>query len=481
MRSIVKPARLLSTAYCLLYVCMVLTAVLIFCGRAAAQEYSLDDLYGIALERSERIKISEEDLYISERTKDKALSALLPKLSAFGSYTKYSEDKRSSTGSVIQPNDSASWGLRLDQSLSVSGRELTALKISREGIEKSRYDLHTVKESYIFSAAAAYYDALMAKKAVEIAKANAERLAKHRDAASVRLKVGEVTKTDLLRAGAELSGAQAELVRAENNLKLAKAALARVVGLNGDFELKEQQNSGPTEQQRDKGKIISPDNYCSAALLLHCSNYNIDCGLPAADCFKQTAMSERAELKAAGLQKKIAEDQVKYTKGSYWPTFSIAGVYSRRNEDPASAFLNKESIYGGLNLNFAFFEGGLRKAEVREAEARQRQAELIYEDLKKTVGIEVENAYLDFQTQKGVLKSLEDQLTFARDNYNSVSRQYEFGLANSIDVIDANTLLLTAERQLTDANYSYQLSILRLQRTTGTLLKAVISHQSENK
>ena len=427
---------------------MVLTAVLIFCGRSTAQEYSLDDLYGIALERSERIKISEEDLYISERTKDKALSALLPKLSAFGSYTKYSEDKRSSTGSVIQPNDSTSWGLRLDQSLSVSGRELTALKISKEGIEKSRYDLHAVKESYIFSVATAYYDTLRAKKAVEIARANAERLAKHRDAASMRLKVGEVTKTDLLRAEAELSGAQAELVRAENNLKLTKAVLARVVGLNGDFEIKESRES------------------------------TLDTRHSTLDFLKQTAMSERAELKAAGLQKKIAEDQVKYTKGSYWPTLSIAGVYSRRNEDPASAFLNKESIYGGLNLNFAFFEGGLRKAEVREAEARQRQAELIYEDLNKTIGIEVENAYLDFQTQKGVLKSLKDQLTFASDNYNSVSRQYEFGLANSIDVIDANTLLLTAERQVADARYNYRLSILKLQRTTGVFLKTIVGQKS---
>jgi outer membrane protein len=71
------------------------------------------------------------------------------------------------------------------------------------------------------------------------------------------------------------------------------------------------------------------------------------------------------------------------------------------------------------------------------------------------------------------LKSLEDEVTFARDNHNSISRQYEFGLANSIDVIDANTLLLTAERQLSDARYNYQLSILRLDRATGTLLKSV--------
>ncbi|MEW6740058.1 MAG: TolC family protein [Nitrospirota bacterium] len=413
----------------------------------AADEYSLEDLYRIALERSEKIKISEEDLYISERGRDKAASALLPKLSAFGSYTKYTEDKRSSTGAIIQPDGSISWGLRLDQSFYLNGREITAFKISKEYIEKSRYDLYAVKEVYIFSVASAYYDVLRTKKAVEIAKTNFDRLTKHRDAAAIRLKVGEVTKTDLLRAEAELSGAHAELVKAENNLKLTRAVLARVVGISGDYDVKE--TAGSREDAADN-----------------------------LDSLKQRAFAERAEMKAMELQKRIAEEQVGYSKGAYWPTLSIEGVYARREDNPSVVTVNKESIYGGIKLNFPFFEGGLRRAEVAEAEAKKRQSELIYNDLKKTIGIEVENAYLDFQTQKGILKSFDDRVTFASDNYNSVSRQYQFGLANSIDVIDANTLLLTAERQLTDARYNYQLSVLRLQRATGAFLRTIVNQQS---
>jgi len=346
------------------------------------------------------------------------------------------------------PEDSTSWGLRLDQSLSLSGREITAFKISKEYIEKSKYDLHAVKEAYIFNVASAYYDVLRTKKAVEIAKSNLERLTKHRDAAATRLRVGEVTKTDLLRAEAELSGAQAELVKSENNLKLAKAVLARVVGLNGSFDIKEAADS----------KQYTADTEPLEAL-------------------KQIAISERAELKAVELQRKVAKEQVSYARGAYWPTLSIEGVYSRKDESPSSTFLNKESVYGGLRLNFPFFEGGLRKAEVGEAEAKKRQAELVYEDTVKTINIEVENAYLDMITQKGILKSLQDRVAFAADNYNSIFKQYQFGLAHSIDVIDANTLLITSERQLVDANYNYQLSVLKLKWVTGTLLKTVISPQ----
>jgi outer membrane protein len=103
---------------------------------------------------------------------------------------------------------------------------------------------------------------------------------------------------------------------------------------------------------------------------------------------------------------------------------------------------------------------------------------LAYEDFKKSVGIEVASAYLDLVTQKGTLKYLEDQVVYARDNFNAVSKQFEFGLAQSLDVMDANTLLVTAERNLSEAVYNYQFAILKMKKATGTLLKEVIGGQS---
>lgn len=415
-------------------------------GNLLAEEYSLNDLYRTALERSERIKISEEDFYIANRDKDKAEAALLPDLSAFVNYTRYTEDKLSSTDLVIQPDNSASWGLRLDQSFSLSGREFTAFRVSKENIEKSRYDLYSIKESYLFTLSSAYFDVLRAEKSVDITKANVDRLTKHRDAARTRLKVGEVTKTALLRAEAELSGKQSELVRAENGLELSKSVLAKIAGISKDFTLKE-------EPVKEPEGILSPD------------------------ALQGEALAERAELKGAELQKRIAGEEVKYAKGAYWPSLSIEGVYSRKDEDPASVFLNKESIYGGIKFNFPFYEGGMKRAEARQAEAKNRQAELIYEDMKKRINIEVEGAYLDLMTQERIIKSLEDQLAFAGDNYNAVSKQFQYGLADSIDVMDANTLLVSAERELANAGFNYRLAVLKLRLATGTLLKKVLGSQ----
>lgn len=435
--------------------------IVLLCSHAFAFEYTLDDLYKMALERSEKIKISEEDLFIAEKGKDKALSALLPKLSGVGGYTGYRDNKVNDSDSLVQPDDATNWGLRLDQSFSLGGKEIIAYRISRNNIGKSKHDLFAVKEGYMYTVTNTYYDLLKAKKVVDIARQNVERLTKYRDAASTRLRVGEVTKTTLLRAEAELSGAQSDLIKAENLQRLAKAVLARVVGIQSDFEIKETQ-----------------DLLLEASCADDINSVVKGCKLPTIDCLKETAYAERAELKSLDLQKSIADATIKFARGSYWPTVAVEGMYQKRIESPETQSIIRDNLYGGVRVAFPFFEGGLRNAEVQEAVAKKRQADYTFEDIKKSVTVEVETAYLDFLTQKGTLKSLEDQLTFAKDNFNAVTKQFEYGLAHSIDVMDANTLLVTAQRQLADVVCNYQLSIARLKRATGTLLRFVMGNSA---
>jgi outer membrane protein len=436
-----------------LYAVMVL--VFGFFPAVWADEYRLADLYRMALERAEKIKISEEDVYVAARQKDKALSLLLPKLTAIGTYARYRDSVTTDTGSIIQPYESPGVTVRLDQAMSLSGREITAFNMAKDGISKARNDLHTTREAYMLTVAAAYYDYARAKKIVLIAKTNVDRLTQYRNAAATRLKVGEITKTVLIRAEAELSGAQSELIRSTNRILLAKAALSRVVGLQGDYDIVEDSLMSLATKEEEDAPLVGP------------------CRPLTADCLREKAFVERSEVRALEIQRRIAADAVKVTKGLYWPTLAVEGVYARAYQSPETSGIIRDNLYGGVRLSFPFFEGGLRNAEVKEAEAKQRQAELSLMDTKKAVGLEVESAFLFYSTQKGVLKSLEDQYRFAKENFAAVSRQFDFGLASSLDVLDANTTLVTAERELVDALYNYQLSVTSLKRVVGTLLKEI--------
>ncbi|UCD35661.1 MAG: TolC family protein, partial [Nitrospiraceae bacterium] len=389
----------------LLLACLV---VLIPC-RSEAAEYTLEDLHRLSLERSETIRIAEEDVRISELDKDRAMSVLIPTLSAFGYHTRYSKEIQQ--GEVIlQPDYTNEWGLRLNQTFSLSGKEFTALSIAKEGIKQSRFDLSATQEEYLFTVATQYYVLLRAKKEVDIAHANIERLTKQRDAARKRLEVGEVTRTVLLRAEAELASAQSDLIRAKNTVRLASTRLAKTVGISGDYDIREPltKNEYP---MTDQGEV-------------DLSSLAGDCTLPPLDCFKETAFSERAEIRSLAIRRDIAGEEVTVARGAYWPDLSLEGVYRRQENSPSTSFGLDERTYGALMLDFPFFEGGLRKAEVGQAKARLRQAELGLEDLKNTVSVQVENAYLLVIREAAVFNQLKVQLEYASDNYNLVSKQF---------------------------------------------------------
>jgi outer membrane protein len=418
-----------------------------------AQEYSLGDLYRMALGTAEKIRISEENIAIAEAGKGKALSTLLPRLTTFASLTDYTEAKYTAPGMIgtvaipgtlIQPHAAGTWGLRLDESLSLSGREFTSLKMSEENIVKNRLDTDKVKEDYLLAVAFAYYHVLKAGKNMDIADANVERLTTYRTAADKRFRIGEVTRTVLLRAEAELSGALSDRMLAKTNLDLAMAQLKRLTGIGDDIKLRKEPSASHDP-------------------------------LPV-DAYLATALIERSDLKGLEIQKMLAERQVRYASGAHWPSLSVSGVYMGLDQSPAAATINRESIYAGVALNFPIFEGGLRLAEVKEARSKEKQSGYFYDDLKKTIEIEVYSAYLDLMTQQTTLKFLDAQLVYAMENYRAVARQFEFGLANSIEVMDANTLLVSSERKASDAAYNYQMAVMRMKRAAGVLLKEIMAN-----
>ncbi len=436
---------------CLLFIVIPFTA--------SAQEYTLDDLFRISLERSETIKISEEDLALARINKKKSLAVFLPTMSLFADHTRYTESKNSPFG-LLQPDYTNQWGFRIEQTFSLVGRELTAYKMAKDKINKGRYSLQSAKEVRLLEVANAYYNVMKSRKAHEIASANVERLIKHRNASRTRVEVGDATKTALLRAEAELAGARSEMIRSENTILLTKSVLANTVGIDHKLDVKE-----PV--------ISSHDNNLSVI-----NEISGNCTKDVLACLQDSAGNNRAEIISLNIDLDVAEKEIKYRKGSYWPELTLEGVYFREKNEPARSFELDERIYGVVRFDFPFFEGGLRRAEVAESKAKLRQAEHILADSSNSINVEVEEAYLNLKTISSIIVQLEAEVTYATENFRSVEKQFQHGLADSIDVIDANTLLVTAERELANAQYDYQYAIINLKRSAGVLLKSIETTQS---
>jgi len=423
---------------------LIFTLSIIFLTQESAYcqtPYSLYDLAQIANKHSETIKIAEDDLYIAQQDKERALSVLIPRITTYGSITEYKEDTMSSP-------DSQTLGIKLTQSFTLNGKELIALDVTKTAIEGKALSLESIRSQYLLQVAQAYYNILSAQRFNEIAQSDVNRLTTHRDAVKEKLNVGNVTKTALYRAEAELSRSLTDQVKAENGVLQSKAALKSLLEIEDDF-------------------ILQKDN------IEGIENYN--CNL---EEIQEYALKNRTEIQEAKKNLDIAIKTVKFKKSDYWPTISIEAGYKESDIEyeatPSSISYDTEDAYITGGLVFTLYDGGLRKAEIRQALAGQRKAINAVTLQEKKIQLDSKISFLNYETAKSTLLNLQDELKSAQENYNAVQMQFKYGMADSIDMMDANTLLVTAQRRISDAEYTYYFSVLKIHYTKGDLISFLL-------
>ncbi len=401
---------------------------------------TLQEAYRLALQNYETVKIAQESVVQAEQEKKKALSGLLPSIKSEFDYTRRPSAIDSSAGNVVRPQGDEKFQLTLDQPLYTGGQATSAFKIAGLGIEGSREVLGSTKEDLLFQVASTFYNTLKAKKNVQIDEDDVKRLEEHRRDAEARYRVGEVTKDVLLRAEAELSAAKASLIRAGNDLKVAKDQLALLTKLEGSFDVDE-----PT------APVVPPQS----------DQEQLD-----------TAYKLRHDLIKKRLDEQIALENVRFTRGSFYPFLSFEAQYIQEDQSPSSPFFTvTHDELAMLKLTLPLFEGGLTIAELREAQSKARQAELDHVLLREQIRLEIRQANFDIQALNSVLENLRDQLAFAEESYAMVSKRFQFGLATNLDVLDANNTFIDAERQLANNTYDRDVAVLRLQKGMGVFLQ----------
>lgn len=119
--------------------------------------------------------------------------------------------------------------------------------------------------------------------------------------------------------------------------------------------------------------------------------------------------------------------------------------------------------------------GGYHKAARQKALLEHKKARQDLQVLEKQVIYEAEAAFLNFTAKKAILVNLEQELTAARENFNAVEEQFKFGMKDSMDIMDANTLLVQAEQNMADAGYDLSLSVLAILHAKSRLAACLLA------
>lgn len=86
-----------------------------------------------------------------------------------------------------------------------------------------------------------------------------------------------------------------------------------------------------------------------------------------------------------------------------------------------------------------------------------------------SLNTQFENAKLQVQNNLSTIKAQKENVDLANEVYNSTQNNYNLGLANLTDLLDAETSLVSAQNNYNEALLQYKLAELDIVKSNGNL------------
>jgi NodT family efflux transporter outer membrane factor (OMF) lipoprotein len=233
---------------------------------------------------------------------------------------------------------------------------------------------------------------------------------------------GLANELDVSRARIEYSNAGADLHESRRQRNLLEHSLAALTGASPSVPLLPPANGtvGP--------RLPEPPL--------------IPTGLPA------TLLAQRPDLAESVEHLRTANARIGVAEADFYPTIQLTGNFGYASEGLQDVLKSSSQQYslGPLSLTLPLFDGGRNKANLAYAGARYDEALAHHQELMLNALREVEDSLSDSeQRARQGEEQAQAQLAAARAHAVAMKR-YEKGVANFLDVTDAQRSSLAADR-----------------------------------
>jgi outer membrane protein TolC len=260
------------------------------------------------------------------------------------------------------------------------------------------------------------------------------------DQAAAQYKAGTKAAVDTQRSQVELQTEQQRLTSNRADLRKSKLTLLRIIGLPLRTEVTLKETLGPRTGS-----------------------------LPELDGVLQDALTNRADLQAAGAQLKAAEKALNAAKFEWLPSVTASGYYGIEGINPNHGI----GVYGATgSVNVPIWNGGRTHADTEQASAVVAQRRAEFQNQQQVVELDVRNALIDLEVSSEQVRVAESNRKLATDTLTQSQDRFTEGVATSVEVVQSTEALAAADNDLINSLYSQNLAALSLARATGTLESA---------
>jgi outer membrane protein TolC len=187
-------------------------------------------------------------------------------------------------------------------------------------------------------------------------------------------------------------------------------------------------------------------------------------------CLKR-AMKERPEIHAVMHSIKIAEQQVRLSRGDYYPTVALSANYDRTGDTYAVSGSEILDDFTSWNVTVAlqwdFLDWGKPRNSVQKSKTELAKAHNALDQVKDGIGLEVRQSYLSMKEAEKSIAVARKAIEQAEENLRMSEERYRAQVGTTTEVIDASTRLASVRFDYYDALYNYNLAWAALERAMG--------------
>jgi outer membrane protein len=364
---------------------------------------------------AERAKVRSTDENVPQ-----ALAGWRPTVIAAGTAGYAGGLERENLGSLTGANfikvplgaDATSTQLTITQPLYRGGRTRATTNRAENQVMAERARLILQEQNSFTNVVNAYVGVIQAQQVLQLDVSNEQVLTKQLQATNDRFRVGEITRTDVAQAEAALAGATATRQTAEGSLASARATYQRQVGTLPPGDLVPPQPLALPVAKEEEAITLASNNNPSVIAAL----------------FDDAAAKDAVDVAYAALM----------------PTLSLQGQGAlQQNTGGQKIDTNNYSIVA--NLSVPLYQGGAEYAAVRQARQSQQQSRKLVDDARRAARQAAIQAWETLIAARSTVTSTRSQITADRIALEGVEREAIVGSRTTLDVLNAQQLLLQAQ------------------------------------
>ncbi|MCQ2338460.1 MAG: TolC family protein [Paludibacteraceae bacterium] len=435
----------------------------------AQQRMSLQSLFDLTDQQSQRIKVSEVALKAAEEGVASAKSALLPsvELSVQGSYTgnAFLMSRGFSTSGTTEyivpglgpqqvqngkqptPHWGNSFTAQVSQVIYAGGAIRSGIEMAKLEHQLAELDIEKNRQEVRFLVTGYYLDLYKLQNQSQVIAKNIELTEKVIEQMKARREQGTVLKNDITRYELQLQSLVLAKTQVDDAQKIIRHQIGTTIHLpeGEDFEIDAQS----LEEEGMALKAITSE-----------------------ELWQQKATENNIDIRQASLATEMSEQKLRNTRAASLPSVAVIAennLFGPYTSDLIPKNANVNVWFVGICVKYNLSSLWKNKHNIRKAKHESTQAHETVQLAREGVEDAVQANYTNLLTSSVEVSTQEKQVELADQNYAVVKNRYGNDLALLTDMLDASNMKLSADIALVNARINMLYNYFKLKYITNTL------------